>query len=429
MTNVTNRKFFAVLLFIILMSFAENSGAEIFVLDRSTGTVTEYSPADFSKKASHQIPKDLFFSKATSEFGQRYSGLSVSASGRILYFNDVLTPDNRVIARKLWYFSGSKEYRAEISMEKRCVPDDYRCLASDVFSLPALDSDENAFYWWVNHVAGYKDNEFGTIKTDFDLYRAGFGSDGQFISERVAGFSFGECECTTGVCEESCPLGEIDAEKGGITDFVDVEHTVHGQLDTRVEGHTYFSKKGGKWGRTEVNLRLKRPFLRTEYDSGCCGWANESSDRLILVDGAKEAVIYDEWTRLDNKDYDISFFPANAQLSPDLKRAAYTITTDPFSAEQFRKSGTVRLSYAGKENPQALKRIGRLVEESSFVEIVTLDDRTKALTIKKAEFAGWIDRSKILILKDGKLAVYDITRRELTGSAIGAASADDVFVR
>ncbi len=423
---MANNKFFAALLIIVLTALAGNTWAGIFVLDRSTGIVTEYT-ADLGKKASHQIPKDLFFSNATSGF-DRSSGLLVSSSGHILYFSDAPSPDNRIV-RKLWYFTGSKEYRAEIPMEKRCVPSDDRCFASDVISMPALDANENAFYWWVNRVADYKDNEYGRVKTDFDLYRAGFGPDGKFTRERVAAFSFAECECTTGVCEESCPLGEVDSEKAGITGFIDVEHTVHGQLDTRVEGRTYFSEKGGEWVRTEANLRPKRPFLRTEYDGGCCGWANEGSDRLILVDGAKETVIYDEWARFDNKDYDISFFPANAHLSPDLKGAAYTITTDPFSAEQFRKSGAVRLSSDGKDNPRALKVIGQLIEISPFVEIVPLDSMAPAVTIKKAEFAGWIDSSKILLLKDGKLAVYYIIKHDLTGSSIGAASVDDVFVR
>jgi len=424
--SVANQKFFAVILSIILISIAQNTQAGIFVLDRTTGIVTEYSPG-LGKKASHQIPKDLFFSKATSEFGQRSGGLLVSSSGNIFYFNDALAPDNRTIVRKLWYSTDSKEYRAEISMEKQCFP--ATCFASDVFSTPALDANENAFYWWANHVADYKEGEPGRVKTDFYLYRGGFAPDGRLTMERVAAFPFAECECTTGVCEESCPLGEVQSEKGGITDFIDVEHTVHGQLDTRVEGRTYFSKKDGKWGRTEVNLKLKRPFLRTEYDAGCCGWANESSDRLILVDGVKETVIYDEWARFDNRDYDISFFPANAQLSPDLKRAAYTVTTDPFSADQFRKDGTVRLSSDGKDNPQALKRIGQLIETLPFVEVTPLDGKVGAVTIKKAEFAGWIDSSKMLILKDGHLSAYDVTTRALIGSAIVAASVDDVFVR
>ncbi len=423
------RKFFAVWLFILFMSFAGNSRAGIFVLDRSTGTVTEFSPVDFNKIASHQIPADLFFSKARSESGQRSNGLLVSASGRILYFMDVSAPDNRTIERKLWYFSGSKEYRADVSIDARCAPSVDRCMASDVLSAPALDAKEDAFYWWVNRVADYKDIGPGRVRTDFELYRAGFGADGRLAVARAAGFSFGECECATGACEETCPSGEVEPEKAGITDFIDVEHIVHGQVDTTVEGHTYFSKKDGGWSRTEVNPGLKKPFLRTEYDGGCCGWVNEGSDRLILADGAKESVIYDEWGRFDNKDYDISFFPASAKLSPDLKKVAYTITTDPISLNQFRKDGTIRLSSDGKANPRELKRIGELIEVLPFVEIAPIDNMAATVTIEKAEFAGWIGSSRILVLKDGKLAVYDVTGRRRTGPAIGASSVDDVFVR
>ncbi|MBI5562998.1 MAG: hypothetical protein HY894_09155 [Deltaproteobacteria bacterium] len=416
--------------FAVFLLAGQAMAKTIFVLDKATGVVAEYETERFGKKASHQIPKDLYFSRHDSDV--RSKGLLVSASVRILYYDDEKNVEGLI--RRLWYFDGAAEARAEVSKNLRCLPGNDNCAVMDRLSPPRLDAGAPAFYWGLERVTGYK-AETMSREARLEIYRLGLdgrGASGRLTEERVADVDFTECVCGTGVCEETCAQGVILSEREGIKDFLAVEHLIEGQIGSSVDGYTYFEKKGDKWLMTGIDKNLKKTHLRAIRDEGCCGWANENSGQLILVvaNGKGEDIIYDEYERFDNRDYDVSFSPVDAELSPDVKAAAYTIMPDEWALKAYKESGSIRLSEGGKENPKALASIKAALADMPVAEVMPVSGKTAdAAQIKKAEFVGWMDNARILILKDGYLAVFDTGTRRMTKSPVAAGSVDEVFLR
>lgn len=347
-------KFISILSFcLILCCVKTEQGKRLFVFDDATGIIKEYSVDDFRARRELQIPKDLYFLKTTSPIISK--GPTISASGRIVYYDDNTNSDSGTVVRKLWYWDGKKEHRSEITKKLRCLPTKNLCFASDEFSSPILDAVEPKIYWAVNRVASFRqeppDYEYGMhyIKTDFEIYSIHFNDD-KLFEELIAKIPLNECACSTGDCSETCSIGHIVASEEGIKDFIEVEHFIGGQLESRVEGHTYFEKKNKQWLKTSVNKKLEKPFIQWISDSGCCGWVNESSDVLLIKDGKNEKKMYDEWERFNNRNYDISFYPVNYELTPDFKRIAYHIEPDQWAMSYFKEEGTFRLSSDGKED-------------------------------------------------------------------------------
>lgn len=101
------------ILFIFSLCFAGISEAKsVFVVDDSTGLITEYGIEDFTIRQTIQIPKDLLPLADSDQVRKR---IYISDSGRILY--DVYESRFSVekVTRKIWYRDGVKEFRAELS--------------------------------------------------------------------------------------------------------------------------------------------------------------------------------------------------------------------------------------------------------------------------------------------------------------------------
>src|SRR5258708_22509033 len=86
-------------------------------------------------------------------------------------------------------------------------------------------------------------------------------------------------------------------------------------------------------------------------DGACCGWVNESDDQTMLIRNGKRAILFDEFQHYQNQNYDVSFFTANAKLSPHSTLTALTITATQ------EPGGEIRLSDSGKANATELSRI------------------------------------------------------------------------
>src|SRR5207245_4570597 len=106
----------------------------------------------------------------------------------------------------------------------------------------------------------------------------------------------------------------------------------------------HYQKDDNKWTSTKVPAIEKLldsysngsdvALLEAIADSGCCGWANESSDQALLLKNGKTVILFDEFKQYQNQDYDISFFTSNAFLSPSGGLVAFTINaTQPSGPE------------------------------------------------------------------------------------------------
>ena len=425
-------------LFAILYCADSARAERLFVVDYTTGAITEYGTEDFEVKQKLQIPASLRLLKRKSRLISKR--LRISESGRILYFVDDVRLDRGTVVRRLWYWNGKKEVVAEVTVELGCFPGDDRCFVRDALSGPILDAEENAFYRGINRVVGFRQKpskddpsyfEYYVI-LEFEIYRVRFddAAPGELIEERIAVVSFKECRCGTGVCEETCPQGIFVTPKEGVGDFMEIEHFVQGQLGSSVEGHTYLEKRGNDWVEVGGGKKREKPFLRTVYDGGCCGWDNESSDKLLLIDGKERKIIYDERERFGNRNYDISFYPSHAELSPDSSMVAYTIVTSSWAMANYRKTGALKLGSRGKENLKELERIKAVLGDLPILEVVSLDKETdRIVAIKRAEFIGWMDNHRLLVLKGGKLAAFDLSSRRLIESPVSVKSVEQVFLR
>ena len=135
-------------------------------------------------------------------------------------------------------------------------------------------------------------------------------------------------------------------------------------------------------------------------------------------------MLFDEFSRFGNPDYDVSFVATAARLSPDLARVAYTLVADAPPAGE-----VIRLAESGKENPTELARIRQAMATLPAVEIVRLDGPTATrVVIPHASLTGWLDADRVLVVQDGTLAIYSAAGATVRATAV-AASASTAWLR
>jgi len=404
----------------------------LFVLNPETGIVTEYNPVDLITKNQIKIPEYEGYERHWSmayRFRPPTKDLLVNKSGHILYYKDSDKHHEfngrKFKVRRVCYWNGKKWDHAEVSYHG----------GTYFISVPFLDEKENVFYWYINsgiesNINRYSDYASLYINNDFELYRFSFQHN--LVQERIIKIIFDECLCNTGACEETCPIGRISTSKGIIKDIIPVEHFVMGQLKSEIIGTTYYAKHGKKWleqSKSEIQNKL---FLKIIEDGGCCGWENDSSDRLLVDNGKQNFIIYDEHSHFNNQNYDISFYIFNAELSLDMKRVAYTIMPccKPFNT--IRVSSNVFDASQGKEyvNLEDQKEIKTVLNTLPLVEVSTIDVSPRVLaTIKNAILSGWIDNDRLLLIKDNKLAIFNLLKKDIQESSIQVEFPHQVYLR
>jgi hypothetical protein len=240
------------------------------------------------------------------------------------------------------------------------------------------------------------------------------------------------CKCATGVCSETCPRWSVWAPENGIGDFFLATKFIEGQLQADYQ-ETLLYRRAGGWRSTRLSEVAESPMdvsadgeilLAAVFDGACCGWANEGSDQLRLLRQGKSTVVFDEFQRFDNRNYDVSFFASSAKLSPNSAQIAYTIITTQ------RPNEEIRLSADGKDRADELARIKRTIAEVPLMEIVNATDPARVIAaIPHAELVGWLSDSELLVVQDGKLTVYTASGKRARQSSIEVRSAASVFLR
>ena len=206
-----------------------------------------------------------------------------------------------------------------------------------------------------------------------------------------------------------------------------------GQIESTYQDSVLYQRSGSRWTAKKLPQPIAMPLAASERgeilihavpDAGCCAWENESSDQLRLLQNRRSIVLYDEARRYDNRNYDVSFYASNAQLSSGHTLLAYTLVSTA------RGDGEVRLSSEGKDNAEELVRIRRTIADLPVVEIVRLGatPRTTA-AIAHAELIGWIGEREILVAQDGTLALYDPQGVKRRDTSIHARNAAYAFLR
>lgn len=242
------------------------------------------------------------------------------------------------------------------------------------------------------------------------------------------------CACTTGACSESCPVWMGWAPDQILGDFLLATRYVEGQLQPRYEETVIYRRRGATWIRAVLPEPIEVPLASTGDaavlaagvpDAACCGWINDSSDQLLVMRQGKRAVVYDEWQRFDNRNYDAGFAVSTARLAPSGTYLAYTVVADAPAADE-----EWRLSSVGKANPAELARIRAAAAEHPVVEIVDLDNAARPRPrISGAEAVGWLDAEQLLVAQNGRLAIYDRRGAKRRETAVAVRNAADAFIR
>lgn len=362
-----------------------------------------------------------------SEARQHPEAVTISRVGDVLF---AYPSDGRSALRRLWC---SSPYHSEIvggAWEKRPTSGGgYNILSAtpDVY----FSSDGERLFWF-EHREQRLNRGGPDISRDarFLAWHTDLGGEDP---NPVAEFTLPTCKCETGACEETCPEAAAWAPAQGVSDFFFVTRWVPGQIGSDYLESTLYQNSGGTW----TSRKLAHPveqfldaadhgnvYVEVVHDAGCCGWANESDDTTTVMRGGVATLVFDERRRFHNNNYDISFYTRDAALSPDIERVAYTIVTNLQPAE------TIRLSSDGKENPEELNAIRQASSELPRMEVVSLSAPDKVdLSLAKTELVGWLDRQRLLALRNGEVYVVDGNSGKLSPTGIKADAARFVFLR
>ena len=206
--------------------------------------------------------------------------------------------------------------------------------------------------------------------------------------------------------------------KTGIENFFVAVGSYTGQVaqTTYVRESLYRKSPDGQWSSSSLPSSFEHDILDAAEDasafivlipdSACCGWNNESNDRTLLLRKGQTIVLFDEFARYNNSEYDVNYSAGEAQLSPDNQLVAMTISSSARQGEEFRSSDERNLD---KLSAEVVEHINKTLADLPAVEVVTATDPPKrAAYLPNATFVGWLSEREILIVKDSLVVAYDV---------------------
>jgi hypothetical protein len=412
----------------VLISAADAQPPQRLWVLQAPDTIVEYDAATFAVRNTEKVPLRLL---EAPEY------LHINGKGQMLYFppQGVMWGGTEMAktGHLAWFRDGKqiKEWRPE-GLQTRDRSADQPML-TEANSRCFLSAGGEHLYWFENRSEKMKD-ESGlerSVRTSARVWRTDLAGG---KPETIASLPLSEwCPCGTSVCEETCPEWEFWTPDGVVGDFFLVTRFTPGQLESTYHESLLYQSLGGKWQGRKLSQPVEMPLAAADKgevliaavpDGGCCGWDNESSNQLLLQNG-HVSVLYDEFARYGNSDYDVSFFTADARLAPGAGMLAYTVISTVQAG-----GGDIRLSSTGKENAAALARVRKAISKLPAVEILRLGSKPKAEgVIRRASLAGWLSVREILVAQEGRLAVYDTDGRKKKETEIRVRSGADAFLR
>lgn len=367
--------------------------------------VVEYDLVTFAAKGAVTVPRRIV---------EHPEYFSANAKGQTLF----LPPEGMAVGTGPlagWFWDGRQS--------REMKP------AGQVF----LTADGQSLVWFENTFDKVMDSDVDrSVKSSARVWRTDLagGAEQTLVSIPVSA----PCECTTGVCSETCPEWSMWAPDGVVSDLFLMTRFIPGQLQTSYEETVAYRRSGQRWQPAKLGRPLERVLaasangdmlISTVMDPGCCGWINEGSDETALLINGRRSVLFDEWARFDNRNYDVSFYTTAAQFAPGRALVAHTIDGDAIGAD-----GDIRLSSDGKENTQELARVRAAIADQPLVEIVRLGSPPQIVkTIRHAAVVGWLSERELLVAQEGRLAVYDASGNKIKDTPIRVRHATDALLR
>jgi hypothetical protein len=218
-----------------------------------------------------------------------------------------------------------------------------------------------------------------------------------------------------------------------VEDFFLVTRWIPGQIGATYESSSIYRRADQGWLEKKLAKALENVedaarsgaiVIHTLPDGGCCGWDNVSNDQTVLEADSRETVIFDEFKRFGNPNYDISFFTSAAKLSPDLQSVSLTIISTALPGAE------IGPSEQGKPNAEELARIRKSIARLPEVEAISIDNPSKTFAaLPHATLVGWLDNDEILAVESGVLVALDVRKGIRRISPIKVANESFVFLR
>ena len=164
-------------------------------------------------------------------------------------------------------------------------------------------------------------------------------------------------------------------------------------------------------------------WVQAQSDGGCCGWSNDSSDQTTFGDADTTEVVFDEWSTFENKNYDVSFFTADARIAPAARRVAFTVRATSSPSEE------IPLSADRKADSLELKSIRASLADMPLVEVVEVRPQSAGtLRLPHAELVGWASDSEVVVIEKGHVVAVNVLTKQRRRSDIAVRTAADAFV-
>ena len=410
------------LLLIATPLFAQ--GKRLWVLN-STGEIVEYDTASFAPKQRIKLPAEAAKSPAA---------ISINREGQILFAPTLSLPlsdADTATPHKLWFWNGHAAASIDQTIEHKEEERGSNQAVSELVPVPYLSADGTHLFWFANDVRRLEREGIDLSTTNgFQAWQTDLEGKAR---EDVASSKLPDCRCPTGTCEESCPSFAFWAPDGGLENFFLNTQLVVGQTTTTYKASTRYQQEAGKWTPHSLPDPLQRVLdtnaggsviVEAIPDTGCCGWSNQSNDQTLILTEGKTTNVFDEQATYKNADYDVSFYTANARLSPDTSSIAMTVV----STAQSNKP--IQLSEQGQANPEESQRIRKALLDLPGIEVKTTEETPHRVAyIPHAVLVGWLNDKELLIVENHLLVAYNVGSNARRKSTIRVEDPARAFLR
>ena len=399
-------------------------GKRLWVL-RAPGEMAEYDASTFAAKQTVKVP---------SEAVQSPESVSVNRMGQILYAAAVSLPladEDIGSAHQAWFWNGHSATTIDLGVKREVRATGSNQAVTESAPLVYLSADGGHLFWFADQMRRLQREGVDLATTT--MWQAWQTDLNGARREELVEAKFPECRCETGTCEESCPVGVVWTPEGGVEKFFVMTQFVAGKTTPEYRASTRYHEEGGKWTGDRLAEPLQRVLdaasvgsvlVEAIPDTGCCGWSNQSDDQTLALRSGKKSTVFDEQATYKNPDYDVSFYTANARLSPELEYVAMTIV----STAQLNKP--IQLAEDGDANPEESQRIRKGLAELPAVEVKSMEDSPRRVAfVPHATLVGWMSERELLMVEDHLLVVYNVQTGTRRKSSVRVENATRVFLR
>ena len=389
------------------------------------GEMVGYDPSTFAVKQTVKVP---------AEAVQAPRSVSVNRLGQILFAPAVSLPlaDSDVEApHKVWFWNGHAATTFDLGVKRENATTGSNQAVTEWAPEIHLAADGGHLVWFTNQERRLvREGVDLSVTTTWQAWQTDLSAAGRadLVESKLP-----DCRCPTGACEESCPYDVVWVPEGGVGKFFLMTQFVAGKDEPAYKASTRYQEDGGKWTASPLPEPMRRVLdaapsgdviVEAIPDTACCGWSNQSNDQTFVFANGKTRTIFDEQATYKNPDYDVSFFTANARLSPELGLVAMTITATA------QPNQPIQLAQEGQANPEESRQIRQALAELPAVEVKSMEDPPRRVAfLPHTTLVGWISEKELLIVEDHLLLVYNLANGTRRKSRVRVEDAGRVFLR